>query len=341
MTGGLKTGIERVVSGEHLSRAEAAAAMGVIMDGGATDAQIGGFLAALRVKGEEPGELLGFLDAFRERSVKVRLDDPDAVDLCGTGGDGGGTFNVSTVCAFVVAGAGVTVAKHGNRSVSSRSGSADLLTELGVKIDLPPERMEACINETGLGFLFAPLYHPAMRFASGPRRELGIRTCFNLLGPLANPAGVTRQVVGTFSRRAAEMVAGLFLELCPTSAAVLHASEGLDEVSPAGPTEIRTIGPGQSGAPRTIVPESFGFARLSGLAEVAGGSPADNAAIARRVLDGERGPSRDFVLMNAAVGLGVARDRLALADAAGLCAEAIDSGRAANALRQLVEYTNR
>jgi anthranilate phosphoribosyltransferase len=337
----LKYCIETIAGGGHLSRPEAASAMGVIMDGGATDAQIGGFLAGLRVKGESSAELLGFLDAFGERAVRVRLDDPDALDLCGTGGDGRGTINVSTIAAIVVAGAGVTVAKHGNRSVSSRSGSADLLRELGVKIDLPPDRMEACINSTGVGFFFAPIYHPAMKYASGARRELGIRTCFNLLGPLANPAGVSRQVVGTYSRSSAEMVASLLCEIGPASAAVLHSADGLDEVSPAGPTEIRSIGPAGPGELRTVVPESFGFGRLNGLADVAGGSPEENAAVARRVLAGEAGAPRDFVLMNAAVGLCVGRDGLSLTDAAGICADALDSGRASGALRRFVEFTNR
>jgi anthranilate phosphoribosyltransferase len=341
MTPDLKYSIETIVGGGHLSREDAASAMGVIMDGGATDAQIGGFLAGLRVRGEICVELLGFLDAFRERAVRVRLDDPDAVDLCGTGGDGLGTINVSTIAAFVVAGAGVTVAKHGNRSVSSRSGSADLLRELGVNIDLSPERMESCINSTRLGFLFAPIYHPAMKYASGPRRELGVRTCFNLLGPLANPAGVTRQVVGTYSPLSAEMLASIFAEIRPASAAVLHSADGLDEVSPAGPTEIRSIGPAGAGEIRTVVPDSFGIGRRSALSDVAGGSPAENAAIALRVLAGEAGAARDFVVMNAAVGLGVARDGLSLPDAAGLCAESLDSGRASDALRRLVEYTNR
>lgn len=341
MMAGLKYCLGKTADGGHLSREEAASAMGVIMDGEATDAQIGAFLAILRVRGEQTEELLGFLDAFRERSVGVRLDDPDAVDLCGTGGDGGGTINVSTLSAFVVAGTGVTVAKHGNRSVSSRSGSADLLGELGVRIDIPPAAMEACINSVGMGFLYAPIYHPAMKFAARPRSEMGIRTCFNLLGPLANPARVTRQVVGTYSRASAELVATLFRTLGPASAAVVHADDGLDEVSPAGCTEIRTVGPGGVVDRRRISPESFGLAGHSELAAVAGGTPAENAAFARRILAGERGPMRDFVLMNAALGLSVARDGLTLLDAFGVCADALDSGRASGVLDRLVEFTNR
>ena len=338
---GLTAALARTMDGGDLSRDEARSAMGALMDGGATDAQAGAFLAALRVKGERPEELLGFLDAFRERARAVRLEDPDAVDLCGTGGDGGGTINVSTIACFVVAGAGATVAKHGNRAVSSRSGSADILTELGVKIDLPPERMEACINTIGMGFLCAPLYHPAMKAVAQVRAQLGVRTCFNLLGPLANPAGVRRQVVGTWSPRAAETAAAIFAGLAPASAAVVHSGDGLDEVSPAAPTEVRSIGPSGPLGVRTIGPESFGISAGGTLASVAGGSPAENAAAGIRILRGERGPMRDFVLMNAALGLSVARDRLPLVEAFALCAESIDAGKAIGVLERLVEFTNR
>lgn len=341
MTTDLKYCIGMVAEGEHLSRREAATAMGIIMDGEATDAQIGGFLAALRVKGEQTAELLGFLDTFRERALEVRIDDPDAVDLCGTGGDGRGTINVSTLSALVVAGTGVTVAKHGNTSVSSRSGSADLLRELGVRIDIPPSAMAACINTIGMGFLFAPIYHPAMKFASGPRSELGIRTCLNLLGPLANPAGVSRQVVGTYNRRSAKMVASIFREIRPASAAVVHSDDGLDEVSPAGTTERWSIGPTGMVDRDSIVPESFGLPGRSDLAAVVGGGPSENANIARRILGGERGPIRDFVLINAALGLSIARDGVSLSDAFGRCEAALDSGRASSILQKLVEYTNR
>jgi len=315
--------------------------MGTIMDGRATEAQIGGFLTALRSRGDHPEELLGFLDAFRERARRIRVDDPDAVDLCGTGGDGLGTFNVSTLAAFVVAGAGVTVAKHGNRSVSSRSGSADVLRELGVNIDVSPDTMEACINTLGVGFLFAPLYHPAMKYASKPRSELGIRTCFNLLGPLANPAGVRRQVVGAFNGTAADTLAALFREMKPAAAMVLSSTDGLDEVSPAGPTVIREIRHHQGQKRYTVVPETFGLSTRPGLAGVAGGTPGDNAAIGRAVLSGARGPTRDFVLMNSALGLMVARDALTPAEAFVLCSDSVDSGRSLEKLRQLVEYTNR
>jgi anthranilate phosphoribosyltransferase len=340
MSDPMKYCIALAVDGGRMTRAEAASVMGVIMDGGATDAQIGGFLAVLRSRGEDPGELLGFLDAFRERATRIRLEDPDAVDLCGTGGDRSGTFNVSTVAAFVVAGAGVTVAKHGNRSVSSRSGSADVLRELGARIDIPPERMEACINTLRIGFLFAPLYHPAMKSAAKARAELGIRTCFNLLGPLANPAGVRRQVVGTFSAGAAETLGALFMEMQPAAALVLHSDDGLDEVSPSAPTQVREIRGGR-GSRYTVDPGTFGLRRNGGTGGVAGGSPAQNAEIALSLLRGEsRGAGRDFVLLNAAMGMMAARDGLSHEEAFGLCAESLDSGRASGCLRRFVEFTN-
>ncbi len=342
MSADLKYCIALTVEGAHLSRSGAAEAMGTIMDGAASDAQIGGYLAALRIRGDRPEELLGFLDAFRERARRVRLDDPDAVDLCGTGGDGLGTFNVSTVAAFVLAGTGITVAKHGNRSVSSGSGSADVLRELGVNIDASPETMEACINGIGVGFLFAPLYHPAMKFASRARAELGIRTCFNLLGPLANPAGVRRQVVGTFSVSAADTLASIVREMRPVAAMVLHAGDGLDEVSPQAPTQIREIRESRAERSYVIDPGTFGLIPEPGLNAVAGGTPARNAAIAREILSGSApGVARNFVLMNAALGLMVARDGLTHPEAYARCAESIDSGRALDSLQRLVEYTNR
>ncbi len=341
MNAGLKYCIAVTVGGAQLSRSEAAGAMGEIMDGAATDAQIGGYLAALRLRGDRPEELLGFLDAFRERARRITLDDPDAVDLCGTGGDGLGTFNVSTVAAFVLAGTGVTVAKHGNRSVSSGSGSADVLRELGVNIDAPPERMEACINATGVGFLFAPIYHPAMKAASRARAELGIRTCFNLLGPLANPAGVRRQVVGAYDASAADTLASILREMRPAAAMVLNAADGLDEVSPQAPTQVRELRQSLEERRYVIDPRTFGLSPASGLGGVAGGTPARNAAIALDVLSGSPGPARDFVLMNAALGLMVARDGLSHSDAFSQCAESVASGRALRALRDLVEFTNR
>jgi len=277
---------------------------------------------------------------MRERSVALQVTDPDAVDLCGTGGDGMGTINVSTFSAFVVAGAGVTVAKHGNRSVSSNSGSADVLRELGVNIELPPGRMQGCINETGIGFLFAPSYHPAMKFAARVRKDLGLRTCFNLLGPLCNPAGVRRQVVGTFDTKSAALITEILLELKPLAAIVVTSDDGLDEVSPGSPTRAAEIRGDNSVRKASLSPGSFGLTQTHSLDSVRGGTPAENASIGLSVLRGEKGPYRDFVLLNSAVGLQVSTEGLGCVEAYALCVESVDSGRALGKLRSLVEYTN-
>ncbi|HEX9006002.1 MAG TPA: anthranilate phosphoribosyltransferase, partial [Bacteroidota bacterium] len=234
----IKAHMEKVLSGEHLSTDEAAAALETIMTGEATDVQIAGLLVALRANGESVDELVGFARTMRLHAVRVRLEDPDAIDMCGTGGDGRGTFNISTVASFVAAGAGVTVAKHGNRSVSSRSGSADVLAALGVNISLPPERVEACINEVGIGFLFAPLFHPAMKHAGKARAELATRTIFNMLGPLTNPAGVRRQLIGAYSARVAGQLACALQRLGALKACVVHSEDGMDEISAAAGTRM-------------------------------------------------------------------------------------------------------
>jgi anthranilate phosphoribosyltransferase len=322
-----------------LARAEAASAMRTIMEGEATHAQIAAFLIALKLKGETAAELAGFVDVMREKAVPVRLDDPDAVDLCGTGGDSSGTFNISTVAAFVVAGAGVTVAKHGNRSVSSTCGSADLLQALGVNIDLAPAKVEECINRAGIGFLFAPLFHPAMRHAAVPRSELGVKTCFNMLGPLTNPARVRRQLVGAFSPAAARLIAEVFAGLDPLSVMVVHSEDGLDEISLAAPTLLHRVGPGNARTTGTIAPGEF--ALPASAAKLAGGGPHENARIARAILGGEKGPERDVVVANAAAALHVAGRSATLADGAALAAESIDSGKASGSLALLVAETNR
>jgi anthranilate phosphoribosyltransferase len=230
--------IRKLGEGEHLTRQEAAQGMRTIMEGKATDAQIGGLLIGLKLNGEQTEELLGLVDAMREKGVRITIDDADAVDLCGTGGDRLGTFNISTAASFVVAGAGVTVAKHGNRSVSSACGSADVLEALGVNLTADPEAVAECINSVGLGFLFAPMFHPAMKSASRPRSELGLATCFNLLGPMTNPAGVRRQVVGAHGAEAARSIAGVFRQLRPERVFVVASLDGLDEVSLSSPTAV-------------------------------------------------------------------------------------------------------
>ncbi len=320
----------------HLTRAEASEAMRMIMDGEASDAQIGALLMGLRLKDEQPEELLGFVETMRRKSVKVNVRDPRAVDLCGTGGDGRQTFNISTIAAFVVAGAGVTVAKHGNRAISSRCGSADVLQELGVDVACPPAVVERSINEIGIGFLFAPLFHPAMKHAARARTDLAVKTCFNLLGPLTNPAGVRRQVIGTFSRDAAALIARVLTSTDAEHVIVLTSEDGMDEISLAGPAHLFSLRNGAAIEESVVHPDSFG---LPGLPPDAarGGSPAENARIARRVLDGEKGPERSIVLANAALGILVAGTASTLREAVAVAAEAIDTGRAAEKLRLLAE----
>jgi anthranilate phosphoribosyltransferase len=334
--------IERAVAGEDLDRAIAEAAMDAILDGRASDAQIAGLLTALRMKGETVDELVGFARAMRRRAAALfpagrpRVAGP-LVDTCGTGGDASGTFNVSTAAAFVVAGAGVAVAKHGNRSISSRCGSADVLEALGVHIELAPERVAAAIEQVGIGFLFAPAVHASMKHAMRARRELRTRTAFNLLGPLTNPAGASAQVVGVFQGEFTELVAAALAELGCGRAFVVHGADGMDEISLSGETLVAELGGGTVRS-YTVVPEDFGLRRAPSEA-LAGGDAATNARIIRRIFRGEFGPPRDIVIANAAAALvaaGKARDWL---DGVRLAAESIDSGAAGGTLDALVEFT--
>jgi len=336
----MKQCIEKCLAGENLTADEASGALELIMTNQATEAQIAGLLIALRAKGETVDELVGFARTMREKSVKVQIDDPQAIDMCGTGGDGLGTFNISTLASLVAAGAGVTVAKHGNRSVSSRSGSADLLSALGVNIQLSPEKAGECINDVGVGFLFAPLFHPAMKYAAKPRTELGVRTIFNMLGPITNPAGVKNQVIGTYESDVASRLAGALSHLLTDRACVLHSDDGMDEVSVSGETTVFEVGSKSLKRKYNLGPGSFGLtARPVGA--VRGGSADENAAIARRVLDNERGPYRDVVVANAALGIYVAGKATGLLDATAMAGESIDSGRAGDTLKRLVEFTTR
>lgn len=314
-------------------------AMEVILAGGATPAQIAAFLTALRMKGETVEEVVGFARAMRKMAVRVDVGVPGDVllDTCGTGGDGGLTFNVSTVAAFVVAGAGVRVAKHGNRSLSSQCGSADLLEILGVKFPLPPEVVARAIREVGIGFLFAPSVHTAMRHAQPVRAELRMRTVFNLLGPLSNPAGATVQLVGAPSSRAAELMAGALAALGLARGFVVHGSDGLDEITTTGPTLALEICNGAVER-RTLQPEDFGVPRAA-RGDLTGGDRDTNCAIAREVLAGVRGHRRNIVLVNAAAALvaaGLADD---LHGAMEIAADAIDSGAAARKAAELAEFT--
>ena len=328
--------ISRLVTGGDLSRAEMVELMGEVADGGATPAQVGAFLAALRLKGETVEEITGAAQVMRERSERVRVDREVFVDTCGTGGDGQNTFNISTTAAFVVAGAGVTVAKHGNRSVSSKCGSADVLAALGVDVDAPRERVERCIAEVGIGFLFAPKLHPAFKAVAGIRRELAIRTIFNLLGPLANPAGAPCQVMGVYERRWVPVLGGVLAALGSVHAFVVHG-EGLDEIAVTGTTHVAEV---RGGSVRTfdITPEELGLARWPA-SSLAGGDAETNARITRDVLSGARGGPRDAVLANAAAALVAAGAAPDLRAGVLLAAGSIDRGAAADKLARLASVS--
>ncbi len=335
----MKSYIEKCIEGNDLSVQEAAEALDLIMTNQATEIQVAGLLVALRAKGETEDELVGFARTMRERAIRIRAEDPNAIDMCGTGGDRMGTFNISTVASLVVAGAGVTVAKHGNRSVSSRSGSADVLAALGVNIQVGPERVEACVNTVGIGFLFAPLFHPAMKYAGKPRAELGVRTIFNMVGPLTNPAGVRRQLMGVYSAEVSKLLAGALRKLDSEKACVVHSEDGLDEVTTSAPTTVHEISGASPLRSYTVDAASFGL-KAGSASSVKGGTVEENAGISRRILERERGPERDVVVANAALGLYVAEKARDLKEARALAEESIDSGRALASLNRLVEFTN-
>jgi len=334
----IKDFLNKVIGGESLSESEAVQAMEVIMDGGATSAQIAGLLTALKLKGETIDEITGFARVMRNKATPVNCTYPMLVDTCGTGGDGSNTFNISTITALVLAGAGVKVAKHGNHSVSSRCGSADVLEELGLNLNLVPREVAACLDQVGIAFLFAPALHGAMKHAAGPRRELGFRTVFNILGPLTNPAGARAQVLGVYSAYLVPVLAEVLLRLGSERAFVVHGAGGLDEVSPTGPAFICEVRDGCIHE-YTLDPQKYGFA-AAGVEQLVGGSPEDNAAIALRILEGEMGPRRDAVLLNAALGLmaaGVAGD---FAGGINLAAESIDKGLASAKLKEMIKFTS-
>ncbi len=321
----MKEVLQKLIAGQNLSTAETVAAFDRIMDGDATPAQLGAFLTALRIKGETVEELTGACASLRRHAVFIDPRGQRVVDTCGTGGDALGTFNISTTAAFVVAGAGVPVAKHGNRSITSKCGSADVLAELGVNLEVSPDVMEECIHEVGIGFLFAPKLHPAMKHAMGPRRELGFRTIFNLLGPLANPAGVTRQLVGVSHPTLIALYRDA-MELLGTEAAmIVSGAEGLDELSIAGTSYLATIGLGP--IPAKLRPEDAGLSSHP-LEELRGGDADYNAAALLRLLDGQPGAYRDAVLLNSAAALLVAGEAGDLFEGVEEAAEALDKGLA-------------
>ena len=328
------------VSRGILSEEEAEDAMNRVLAGEATSAQIAGFLVALRMRGETADELTGFARSMRKHMVAVEIGrgEETLIDTCGTGGDGHNTFNISTVAAFVLAGAGLRVAKHGNRSVSSAVGSADVLEALGVRITIPVDRMAACIREAGFGFLFAPDLHPAMKHAMPARRELKMRTAFNLLGPLANPASAEAQLIGAPSEESARLMAEALARLGMKNAMVVHGSDGMDEVTTTGSTLAYTVR-GGSVKMTILQPEDFGVPRAS-LGDLVGGDREENASIARAILRGLRGPKRDIVLVNAAAALVAADEVSNFGSAMKMAERSIDSGAALDRLERLVRVSN-
>ncbi len=334
----IQEAIKDLIAGVDLGRAKTRAVMEQIMSGQATDAQIGAFLVALRIKGETIDEIVGCAEVMREKATPIGTVRPDLIDTCGTGGDASSTFNISTTVAFVACGAGLAVAKHGNRSISSQCGSADVLAALGINIAASPEKVGECIDKVGIGFLFAIALHGAMKHAIGPRRELATRTVFNILGPLTNPAGAKRQLLGVFDGALTEVLAGVLRELGSERALVVHGSDGLDEITLTGPTQVSELRDGQIST-RQIYPEDFGL-QVAAAESLKGGDAAYNARILREVLDGREGPQRDVALLNAAAAIvvgGLAEDMSAGLE---LARASIDSGRARRSLDRLVEVSN-
>ena len=334
----IREAIEKLVNRVDLSEQETIEVMNQIMTGEATPLQVASFLTALRMKGETMPEITGAARVMREKVRRVKVKADPVLDVVGTGGDQKGTINISTASAFVAAGAGITVAKHGNRSVSSKSGSADVLAALGVKIDASKERVEECLEKIGIGFLFAPLLHEAMKYAVQPRREIGIRTVFNLLGPLTNPAGATHQLTGIYDGGLTELITQVLRNLGTVRAMVVHGMEGLDEISVCGPTKISELRDGQI-RNYTLTPEEVGLKRCR-LEEIQGGNPEQCADALRAVLRGEKGAKRDVVLLNSGAALYVSGAAGSVAEGMRLAAQSIDSGKAQAKLEQLVRMTN-
>ncbi len=347
----IKKSIAKVVRGEDLTQGEMEETMEDIMTGRATPAQIGSFITALRIKGETVDEITGAAKVMKAKANKIQLnnhlvnidrdeinvEDETILDTCGTGGDGTNTFNVSTATAFVAAGAGVKVAKHGNRAVSSLCGSADVLANLGVKLDINHSSVESCIREVGIGFLYAPLFHGAMKYAAAPRQEIGLRTIFNLLGPLTNPAGATAQILGVYSPDLTEKMANVLGRLGTREAFVFYGEGAFDEISICGPTRISHLKDG-SVSTFNMTPEEYGFKRATPEA-IKGGNSRENARIIRAILDGEKGPKRDMVLLNAAAAFMAAGLDGNFKEGIERAKDSIDSGRAREKLDSLVNFT--
>jgi anthranilate phosphoribosyltransferase len=335
----IKQVISKLVDRQDLTESEMIYAMDIIMTGKASEAQIGSFLTALRIKGETVDEITGAAKVMRTKALSVNPGKGQVVDTCGTGGDGTNTFNISTTAAFVASGAGLTVAKHGNKAVSSACGSADVLRELGVNIDVKIDTVEMCLQEAGVGFLFAPLMHSAMKHAIGPRREVGIRTIFNILGPLTNPAGVQTQIIGVYDKSLTEQLANVLCKLGSRRVMVVHGNDGLDEITVTGSTHVSLC---EKGTVKTfeLNPEQFGIPTYD-INEIKGLDSKANAAITRSVLGGEKGARRDITLLNAGAAIYVGKELDTIQDGIEKAKESIDSGAAKDKLIKLIELTNK
>jgi anthranilate phosphoribosyltransferase len=329
--------LNKIVQGSDLSETEMSFMINEILSGNTTDSQVGAFMAALATKGETFEELAGAATAMRRKALRIQVSSPAIVDTCGTGGDGLQTFNISTTTAFVVAGCDVTVAKHGNRSVSSKCGSADLLEALGVKLDIHPEIVEEAVSEIGIGFLFAPLYHSAMRYAANARKEIGLRSIFNMLGPLTNPAGANCQLIGVYAPELTEMFANTLKLLGTKRAFIVHGQDGLDEMTVCDLTRVSEL---KDGIIRTydITPEQF-FEKPAETKDLLGGGPTENAEITKKILKGVKGSKRNIVLLNASAALVAAGKAEDFIRGIGLAEESIDSGAALEKLEALVRFT--
>ena len=332
-----KQGLEEIIAGKDLSQETMSRMITEILSGAVTHSQVGAFMGALSTKGETFEELIGAARAMRRKATRIQATSPVVLDTCGTGGDGTNTFNISTTTAFVVAGCGVTVAKHGNRSVSSQCGSADLLEALGVNLNLDPEMVEEGLCDIHIGVLFAPLYHGAMKFAATARKEVGIRSVFNMLGPLTNPAGANCQLLGVYAPELTEMFAQALQGMGTRRAFIVHGHDGLDEISLCAPTRISELNDGNIKT-YDLSPDHY-FSRTADLKDLAGGTPSENAAIALGILKGEKGPKRDVVLLNAGAALVVAGEAVDITEGIRLAGEAIDSGAAEDKLQQLIQFT--
>lgn len=334
----IKEALKKLAEGINLSEKEAQGVMLQIMQGSTSESQIAAYLMGLRMKGETVEEITGSVKAMREMALHIHVGDPLVVDTCGTGGDGANTFNISTAAAFVVAGGGMTVAKHGNRSVSSKSGSADVLSALGINIDLSPERVESCINEVGIGFLFAPLYHGAMKHCAKPRGDMGIRTMMNILGPLSNPAGATIQVLGVYDQALTEKLAQVLIRLGTQHCFVLHGKDGLDEITL---TDFTYVSEGKAGRVSSyhISPQDFGLEKISPK-ELTGGTPQQNADIIEDLLKGRRNAKREIVLANAAPAFVATGKAKTLKEGYEQAEKVLGSGAAHEKLEKLAAFTN-